>query len=57
MTHHLKIQPEYFEAVCNGTKRFEVRRDDRTPRYAAGDTLILEEVDAEKQKTGRKTLV
>lgn len=56
MTHHLKIQPEYFEAVCNGTKRFEVRRDDRTPRYAAGDTLILEEF-ADGAYTGRDIAV
>ena len=57
MTHHLKIQPEYYEAVCNGTKRFEVRRDDRTPRYTAGDTLVLEEIDANRQKTGRQAAV
>lgn len=43
MTHHLKIQSEYYEAVLAGTKRFEVRKDDRTPRYAVGDLLILAE--------------
>ena len=56
MTHILKIQPEYYEAVLAGTKRFEVRRDDRVPRYAVGDTLILEEF-ADGAYTGRDITV
>lgn len=56
MTHHLKIQSEYYEAVRAGTKRFEVRKDDRTPRYAVGDTLILEEL-ADGAYTGRDIAV
>lgn len=56
MTHHLKIQSEYYEAVLAGTKRFEVRKDDRTPRYAVGDTLILEEF-ADGAYTGRDIAV
>ena len=56
MTHILKIQPEYYEAVLAGTKRFEVRRDDRTPRYAVGDLLILEEF-ADGTYTGRDAAV
>lgn len=56
MTHHLKIHPEYYEAVLAGAKRFEVRKDDRTPRYAAGDTLILEEF-ADGAYTGRDAAV
>lgn len=56
MTHHLKIQPEYYEAVLAGTKRFEVRKDDRTPRYAVGDLLILEEF-ADGAYTGRDITV
>lgn len=56
MTHHLKIQPEYYEAVLAGTKRFEVRKDDRVPRYAVGDTLILEEF-ADDTYTGRDAAV
>ena len=56
MTHHLKIQSEYYEAVLAGTKRFEVRRDDRTPRYAAGDTLILAEFE-DGAYTGRDITV
>ena len=56
MTHILKIQPEYFEAVRSGAKRFEVRKDDRTPRYAVGDLLILAEF-ADGAYTGRGVTV
>ena len=56
MTHHLKIEPEYYEAVLAGTKRFEVRKDDRIPRYA-GDTLILEEIRDDGTYTGRDVAV
>lgn len=56
MTHHLKIQPEYFEAVCNGTKRFKVRKDDRAPHYEVGDLLILAEF-ADGAYTGRVVTV
>lgn len=37
--HILKTWPNAFEAVRNGTKRFEWRFDDRG--YEVGDTLIL----------------
>jgi ASC-1-like (ASCH) protein len=41
-THELKIWPQYFDAVANGTKTFEIRFEgDRD--YAVGDTLILKE--------------
>lgn len=50
MVHELKIVPEYFEAVRNGTKTFEYRCNDRD--YKVGDTLILKEWDEEY--TGRK---
>lgn len=39
--HHLKTFPEYFNAVENGTKPFEVRKNDRN--YQVGDTLHLQE--------------
>lgn len=41
MIHELKILPEYFEAVADGTKRFELRKDDRG--FAVGDEIILKE--------------
>lgn len=41
MEHNLKIRPEYFEAVKNGQKMFELRRDDRG--FSVNDTLLLRE--------------
>lgn len=43
MTHYLKTLPEYFEDVLSGKKSFEVRKDDRNPKFAPGDKLILQE--------------
>jgi hypothetical protein len=43
MRHVLKCWPRFFREVKNGTKRFEIRRDDRP--YNEGDTLVLEEWD------------
>ena len=41
MTHHLKIKPEYFQAVIDGKKPFEIRNNDRN--FQTGDKVILEE--------------
>lgn len=41
MVHSLKILPKYFEAVTNGWKRFEIRKNDRN--FKVRDTLILKE--------------
>lgn len=43
MNHELKTWPKYFEAIVNGSKTFEIRRDDRP--FAEGDTLRLREFD------------
>lgn len=45
MTEHtLKLWPQYFDAVADGRKRFEVRSTkDRT--FAVGDVLVLREWD------------
>ncbi|MGV8982107.1 DUF3850 domain-containing protein [Clostridium sp.] len=39
MTHELKTLRKYFDAVCDGKKTFEVRKDDRN--FQVGDTLTL----------------
>lgn len=40
--HKLKIWPDFFEAVTDGRKRFEIRKDDRTG-FEVGDHLVLQE--------------
>jgi hypothetical protein len=47
MNHNLKVHPEYFDALADGSKPFEVRKDDRQPPFAVGDTLTLREWDPE----------
>ncbi len=44
-THELKSWPTSFRAAVTGRKRFEVRKDDRSPRFAAGDVVKLREWD------------
>ncbi len=43
MSHELKIWPQYYEAVKNGSKTFEVRENDRA--YQKGDTVRLRNYD------------
>ena len=53
MIHAVKIIPEYYEAVKDGSKRFEVRKDDRP--YNVGDYIALNEYDVSGY-TGRSML-
>lgn len=41
VTHSLKIEPEYFQLVQSGRKRFEIRKDDRN--FQEGDEVELRE--------------
>jgi Domain of unknown function (DUF3850) len=43
MTHALKTWPEYFQAVCERGKSFEVRKADRP--FKVGETILLQEWD------------
>lgn len=43
MIHDLKILPEYYRAVLERRKTFEVRRNDRP--FAIGDSICLREYD------------
>ena len=52
MHHELKILPEYFDAVMDGRKTFEIRLDDRG--YKEGDTVTLSEHDPAHGFTGRQ---
>ena len=52
--HELKTWPEFFEAIIDGRKNFEVRRDDRG--FQAGDHVYLREWDPSHggRYTGRR---
>lgn len=43
--HELKILPMYFQAVWEGVKKFEARKNDRN--FKVGDIVLLREWDGE----------
>lgn len=43
VVHELKCDPAHFVAVFDGSKPYEVRRDDRRDGFAVGDRLRLRE--------------
>lgn len=49
--HKLKILPRFFAAVCDGTKTFEVRKNDRG--FQMGDILELQEWLPDSGYTGK----
>ena len=55
--HRLKSWPEFFEPICAGEKRHELRRfDDR--EFHIGDKALLEEFEPRTGKyTGRSIVV
>lgn len=55
-THELKCWPRFFAAIADGSKRFELRRNDRD--FRTGDGLRLREFDPETSRyTGREQFV
>jgi ASC-1-like (ASCH) protein len=52
MEHNLKIAKEYFEAVDEGLKTFEIRNNDRN--FQIDDIVNLEEINQDATYTGRK---
>lgn len=42
MVHNLKIATQYIDRVIDGTKKFEIRKNDRS--FKVGDTVVLNEV-------------
>lgn len=46
MTHALKCWPEFFKAISDGSKPFELRKDDRP--FEVGDDLIIQEYRPEE---------
>ncbi|EMU5279158.1 DUF3850 domain-containing protein [Yersinia enterocolitica] len=54
--HQLEIMPEYYQAVIDGRKKAELRKNDRY--YSIGDYLLLAEWDFKRDiYTGRKVVV
>lgn len=53
--HHLKILSKYFDAVWDGSKPFEIRKNDRD--YQVGQRLLLEEFDLSRDMWGSRKLV
>lgn len=41
MMHDLKVWPDFFDALADGSKPYEVRKGDR--KYQVGDVLLLRE--------------
>lgn len=52
MEHKLKIDEEYFEAVLNEKKNFEIRFNDRN--FQIDDIVILQEITENREYTGRE---
>lgn len=52
MEHEIKIWPDFYQAIIDNLKGFELRKNDRD--YKAGDTVMWMEFDPNtKRMTGR----
>ena len=57
MEHEMKLQPEYFDFILNGTKRIEIRlNDEKRQQIKIGDTIkFLKEPELEETFNARVT--
>lgn len=57
MEHEMKLQPEYFNFILNGTKRIEIRlNDEKRQQIKIGDTIrFLKEPELEEIFNARVT--
>ena len=57
MKHEMKLQPEYFNFILNGTKRIEIRlNDEKRQQIKIGDTIkFLKEPELEENFNARVT--
>ena len=57
MEHEMKLQPEYFNFILNGTKRIEIRlNDEKRQQIKIGDTIkFLKEPKLEETFNARVT--
>ena len=53
-THELTIWPDSFAAVANGSKPFDVRKND--PNFQVGDALLLRELNPPTHEYTGQTL-
>lgn len=54
MKHELKTWPKYFQLIADGTKSFELRKNDRD--FQQGQVLILREFDEQTNTYTGRTL-
>ena len=55
-THEYKVWPQFFDSLADGSRPFEVLKDDRNPRPEVGDTLVLREWSAAREYSGRSVV-
>ena len=55
MNHEMKLQPEYYNFILNGTKRIEIRlNDEKRQKIKIGDTIkFLKEPDLKESFSTR----
>lgn len=55
MRHDVKIWPQYLDAIVDGRKTYEIRKNDRG--YQVGDQLLLREWDPGSETYSSRTVL